>query len=44
MEMARRNFLAGGALLAAGAVVKNASAMMPLQRYRLLRRGKDVLA
>ncbi|MBE6396204.1 MAG: hypothetical protein E7046_04300 [Lentisphaerae bacterium] len=32
MEMARRNFLAGGALLAAGAVVKNASAMMPLEQ------------
>ena len=29
MEMGRRNFLAGGALLAAGAVAKNASAMLP---------------
>ena len=29
MEIGRRNFLAGGALLAAGAVAKNASAMLP---------------
>ena len=32
MEMGRRNFLAGGALLAAGTVAKSASAMMPSEQ------------
>ena len=44
MEMGRRNFLAGGALLAAGAVAKNASAMLPGEQmaWDAYRKSPDV--